>query len=363
MDNGKRLYNQVTFLLAVMGIIMMTLLTVYDPVRVVSERIKETGTKNVVAASLAQDEVWISGETVGLYLETQGVLVVDTGEIVTSDGSKKNPAKNLVKSGDYIVAVNNREISGKQELIQDLSELDSDEVILSIRRNGEMIPVSVKPVLDAGGKYKLGLWVRDDTQGVGTLTYIDRDGNYGALGHGISDVDTGELLDIENGDLYRAEVIGIQKGSRGNPGEIAGMIRYSPSNIIGNVNQNTENGIYGVYDLDKIRNNFRQVTVGSKEEIKEGPAGIFCSIDGNAREYQAEITQINWDSRDSNKSFVIQVTDEALLELTGGILRGMSGSPIIQNGKLVGAVTHVFVNDPTKGYGIFIENMLDAAEQ
>ena len=257
------------------------------------------------------------------------------------------------------MAMNDHEISKKQELIKELENLDADEVILTVRRNREVIPVSVKPVLDAGGIYRLGIWVRDDTQGVGTLTYIDGNGNYGALGHGISDVDTGELLDIKEGELYRAEVIGIQKGSRGSPGEIAGMIRYTPSNVIGSVNRNTDNGIYGVYEIGRLPKNVRKVAVVGREEIQEGPAGIYCSIDGTAKEYEAEIIQIVPNSGDTNKSFVIQVTDEKLLEQTGGILRGMSGSPILQNGKLVGAVTHVFVNDPTRGYGIFIENMLE----
>ena len=361
MDKGKRLFNQVTLFLAVTGIFLMGFLTVYDPVRVFSDMVKEAGSQNVSASALEPGELLISGEMVGVYLETQGVLVVDTGEIVTVDGSKKNPARNLVKSGDYIVAMNDHEISKKQELIKELENLDADEVILTVRRNREVIPVSVKPVLDAGGIYRLGIWVRDDTQGVGTLTYIDGNGNYGALGHGISDVDTGELLDIKEGELYRAEVIGIQKGSRGSPGEIAGMIRYTPSNVIGSVNRNTDNGIYGVYEIGRLPKNVRKVAVVGREEIQEGPAGIYCSIDGTAKEYEAEIIQIVPNSGDTNKSFVIQVTDEKLLEQTGGILRGMSGSPILQNGKLVGAVTHVFVNDPTRGYGIFIENMLDAA--
>ena len=247
-----------------------------------------------------------------------------------------------------------------RELMEDLSLLDGREVTLQVQRKGETIPVSISPVKDHQGEYKLGIWVRDDTQGIGTLTFVDAEGNYGALGHGISDVDTGELLDIQDGTLYQAEILGIQKGSKGSPGELSGLIRYEPANIIGKITCNSKNGIYGSYTGKTGKGiHLQQMPVAYKQEMEVGPASILCSIDDKVQEYQAKITKIDMNHEDTNKSFVIQVTDPRLLEKTGGIVQGMSGSPILQNGKVVGAVTHVFVQDSTSGYGIFIENMLE----
>lgn len=243
--------------------------------------------------------------------------------------------------------------------MDDLSLLDGGKVTLDVKRNGETIPVSLTPVKDADGKYKLGLWVRDDTQGIGTLTFVDSTGNYGALGHGISDVDTGELLQIQDGNLYQAEILGIQKGSKGSPGELSGLIRYESGRVIGSISQNSKNGIYGKFTGTSDSGiSLKKIPVAYKQELEIGPASILCCVEGEVREYQAEITQIDMNHEDSNKSFVIHVTDPRLLEITGGIIQGMSGSPVVQNGKFVGAVTHVFVQDSTSGYGIFAETML-----
>ena len=214
------------------------------------------------------------------------------------------------------------------------------------------------PVLDKEGKYKLGIWVRDDTQGIGTLTYVDEDGRFGALGHGISDVDTGELLSIADGNLYDAQILGIRKGEKGNPGELSGLIRYDADNILGEISENSKNGIFGIMDAWRMKNlDLKKIPIGYKQDLKTGPASILCCTDGEVKEYAAEITRIDMNHEDSNKSFVIRITDKELLEKTGGIVQGMSGSPVLQNGKLFGAVTHVFVQDSTGGYGIFIENM------
>lgn len=300
-----------------------------------------------------------SGSTVGLYMETEGVLIIDTGEIRSESGDTREPARNIVKPGDYIVAFNQQKITEKKDLIRDLKNLDGEKVTLDIVRNGDTIPVSLTPVKDAGGDYKLGIWVRDDTQGIGTLTYVDMDGNYGALGHGISDVDTGTLLNIRAGSLYGAQILGIQKGSPGSPGELSGLIRYETGNVIGTIENNSKNGIYGKFDQNAADRIFlRKYPVGYKQEMQTGPAAILCCVEKEVQEYQAEITRIDMNHEDTNKSFVIHITDERLLSKTGGIVQGMSGSPVIQNGKLVGAVTHVFVQDSAGGYGIFIENMM-----
>lgn len=317
--------------------------------------------KEIKITPAESTSVYVSGSTVGIYMETKGVLIIDTGEIISREGTSLEPAKNIVKPGDYIVAFNQQSIKNKQELLKDLSFLDGEPVTLDVIRDGKQIPLSLTPVKDAAGAYKLGIWVRDNTQGIGTLTYVDGNGNYGALGHGISDVDTGELLHINKGALYQAEILGIQKGEAGSPGELSGLIRYEPGRIIGNIEKNSKNGIYGNLSAGIKNTDLKKLPVAYKQELEIGPASILCCVDGQAKEYRVEITRIDMNHEDTNKSFVIHVTDERLLELTGGIVQGMSGSPVIQNGKVIGAVTHVFVQDATSGYGIFIENMLEAA--
>lgn len=315
--------------------------------------------KEVKVTPVDDQEVYVSGSTIGIYMETDGVLVIDTGEIQDQNGEIKEPAKNIVRQGDYIVSFNGQKISTKKELISDIAELDGNAVTLEVSREGESIPVSVTPVKDTKGDYKLGIWVRDDTQGIGTLTYVDQNGNYGALGHGISDIDTAQLLNIRKGALYKAQIIAINKGTKGNPGELAGFIRYDDRNILGTIEVNSKNGIYGQFTQTAESGiTLKKMPIAHKQEVKTGSAAILCSVDGQVKEYDAEIKRIDLNHEDTNKSFVIQITDEELLEATGGIVQGLSGSPVLQDGKVIGAVTHVFVQDSTSGYGIFIENML-----
>ena len=315
--------------------------------------------KEVKVTPVDEQEIYVSGSTIGIYMETEGVLVIDTGEIEDQNGEMKEPAKNLVRQGDYIVSFNGEKISTKRELINDIAGLDGEEVTLEVKREGESVPVSVTPVKDTKGDYKLGIWVRDDTQGIGTLTYVDQNGRYGALGHGISDIDTAQLLNIRNGALYKAQILAINKGSKGNPGELAGFIRYDDRNILGSIEINSKNGIYGqFYKGAEDGITLKKMPVAYKQDVKTGEASVLCNVDGEVREYQAEIKRIDLNHEDTNKSFVIQITDEKLLEKTGGIVQGLSGSPVLQNGKMVGAITHVFVQDSPSGYGIFIENML-----
>ena len=315
--------------------------------------------KEVKVTPVDDQEVYVSGSTIGIYMETDGVLVIDTGEIQDQNGEIKEPAKNIVRQGDYIVSFNGQKISTKRELISDIAELDGNAVKLEVSREGESIPVSVTPVKDTKGDYKLGIWVRDDTQGIGTLTYVDQNGNYGALGHGISDIDTAQLLNIRKGALYKAQIIAINKGTKGNPGELAGFIRYDDRNILGTIEVNSKNGIYGQFTQTAESGiTLKKMPIAHKQEVKTGSAAILCSVDGQVKEYDAEIKRIDLNHEDTNKSFVIQITDEELLEATGGIVQGLSGSPVLQDGKVIGAVTLVFVQDSTSGYGIFIENML-----
>ncbi len=305
------------------------------------------------------EDKWVSvcGASVGLYMETQGVLVVDTGEITDMEGLVENPAENIVKPGDYILEVNGTPIGGKRELIEKIQTSQGEAMELLVNREGEEIPLSLEPVMTPEQEYKLGIWVRDNTQGIGTLTYVDQEGKFGALGHGISDTDTGELLDVSQGELYQAQILSVLKGSKGVPGELSGYIEYEESKKIGTIEKNTALGIFGqLFPTASLPE--KKVEIGYKQEVKEGEAQLLTQLDGEVKAYDIEITEINQNQADTNKAFEISVTDPELLAKRGGIVQGMSGSPILQGEKLIGAVTHVFVQDSSKGYGIFIENML-----
>lgn len=305
------------------------------------------------------EDKWVSvcGASVGLYMETQGVLVVDTGEITDMEGLVENPAENIVKPGDYILEVNGTPIGGKRELIEKIQISQGEAMELLVNREGEEIPLSLEPVMTPEQEYKLGIWVRDNTQGIGTLTYVDQEGKFGALGHGISDTDTGELLDVSQGELYQAQILSVLKGSKGVPGELSGYIEYEESKKIGTIEKNTALGIFGqLFPTASLPE--KKVEIGYKQEVKEGEAQLLTQLDGEVKAYDIEISEINQNQADTNKAFEISVTDPELLAKTGGIVQGMSGSPILQGEKLIGAVTHVFVQDSSKGYGIFIENML-----
>ena len=302
------------------------------------------------------------GMPVGIYMETDGVMVLGTQEIKGKDGIGVNPAKHLVKEGDYIVGVDSDSIYNKSELIERVKKLSNKSVILHIRRKKVYIDVQLHPTKDEGGAYKLGIWVRDNAQGLGTITFLNADSEYGALGHGIHDVDTGKLIEMSTGRLYDTSIQNIKKGENGNPGGMEGIIVYNHYNILGSITTNTETGIYG--KLDRIERIFDKKE-GKLQDQEESDEINACSIvvpikvSGKTEDYTVRITKVDLDAREVNKGIEIQVTDKRLLKLTGGIVQGMSGSPIMQNGKIIGAVTHVFVQDATKGYGIFIENMLE----
>ncbi len=299
------------------------------------------------------------GMPVGIYLKSRGVMVIGTGKVTDENGSEAEPAYGILQSGDYIEAINGQPLSDKEALITSLNRMGESEALLRVRRGGRELELSVDTVKTADGSRKLGAWVRDDTQGIGTMTYLKPDGGFGALGHGISDSDTGRVVEIENGALYETEILGIEKGSAGNPGVMAGVIYYGPGSRLGSVVQNTDCGIFGTAGqafCDAVGQ--QTMEVGHRQDVKRGKAWIRSCVSGEACDYEIEIQRVDYSPAKENKSLVFQVTDERLLRLTGGIVQGMSGSPILQNGKLVGAVTHVFVQDSTRGYGIFVEDML-----
>ena len=211
----------------------------------------------------------------------------------------------------------------------------------------------------SGGLYQLGIWVKDDLAGVGTMTYFDENGSFGALGHGISDSDTGQMLAMGQGYLYHTTVLEISKSAAGEPGEVTGAISYGLKNQIGVIESNLDVGIYGTLNIPSSQRwYYREYPVGYKQEVEKDEAVVLFAVDGEVRAYHIAIDQIDYHAKEKNKSFVFHVDDPELMEATGGIVQGMSGAPIIQNGKIIGAVTHVFVNDPSRGYGIFIEDML-----
>ena len=251
-------------------------------------------------------------------------------------------------------------ILSKEEILEIVEKSQGKRIRLTIIRNGFEKECQILPVCMQNGSCKLGVWVRDDTQGLGTMTYVDGQKQYGALGHGISDVDTGLLMQIRDGKLYRASVGAVKKGEKGNPGELSGTIYYRDDQILGTITSNSETGIKGMlYAMPQELSGHSFVQTAYRQEVHTGNASIYCSIDGSVKEYTVEIEKINLSHRDINKSMVIRVKDQNLLEKTGGIVQGMSGSPILQDGKLIGAVTHVFVADPSRGYAIFAENMLE----
>ena len=315
--------------------------------------------KTIKVHTVEKQEVLVSGSPVGIYMETKGVLVIDSGEITDREGIRRTPAEHIIQSGDYICEIDGKVLTGKRQLMQLVRENQGEPMELQVIRHQETIKLEMTPVETEDGSYKLGIWVRDNIQGIGTLTYVEPNGTFGALGHGISDTDTGERLEISDGDLYRADILSIRKGTAGTPGELRGVINYREENRIGTICGNSQYGIRGQLEPGKYEESMKKIPTGLKQEIQTGKAEIRCDIGDGIREYQCEILEIDSNARDTNKCFVLRITDDDLLYRTGGIVQGMSGSPVLQNGKLIGAITHVFVNDPTKGYGIFIENMME----
>lgn len=300
------------------------------------------------------------GAAVGIHIQTKGLMVLGTTEILTIDGTKAKPCGSLLESGDYILKANDQPVSTTDQLIEAINQHGKDKIVLTISRGGEISQVEVKPIQVGSGQYKLGVWLRDDTQGIGTLSFVDENNRFAALGHGIADIDTGQVVEISQGRLYPATIFSIVKSVDGVPGEMIGQISYGKDTSFGIVHMNTAAGIYGRLSQgsEYAYNAKKSLLTASKEEMEIGAATIMCQINGVVDEYQGKITGIDYNNNNKNKDFIIEITDQRLLNNTGGIIQGMSGSPIIQNGKIVGVVTHVFLNHASKGYGIFIENML-----
>lgn len=300
------------------------------------------------------------GTAIGMKLYTKGVLVVGMSQINTENNERTKPYENSgIEQGDMILSVNNKEVSSTNELIDEINESQGKTVKIKYERNNETRETSITPV-KSSNEYKLGLWVRDVAAGVGTLTFYEPSSNtFMALGHGISDIDTEKLVEISTGELITANILSINKGEKGKPGEIRGTIQNG--NEIGKIYKNTNFGVYGtVTNINHLEADLtNEIEVASRDEIQTGSATIICQLDNNkSKYYNIEIEKIYKNNNSDNKSMFIRITDKELLEKTGGIIQGMSGSPIIQNGKFIGAVTNVLVNDPTKGYGVFADIMI-----
>ena len=302
--------------------------------------------KSIDVSVIEQTQVIPCGFPVGIYLETDGILVVGSAKVVDLHGTIMEPAYMVVKSGDYIKKINGETVNSKEEMIKKVKDSGGKEMILTIRRNEEEMNVKITPVETEPEEYKLGIWVRDDAQGIGTLTYLTAQGEFGGLGHGVSDVDTGMLLEACGGKLYEARILSIIKGEAGTPGGLSGVINYNEKAVLGEITKNTSQGIFGKASFE-LRNivGSEAMDIGLRQEVKLGEAYVRCKIEGEMKDYKILITKIDNSSHNLNKGMEIKIVDEELLEKTNGIVQGMSGSPIIQNGKLIGAVTHVFVQD------------------
>ena len=301
------------------------------------------------------------GQAVGIKLFAQGVLVVGLTDIATDQGLA-SPAKACgIRTGDVITHINDAQVSSIEEVQTILQDLNGQEMELNVLRAEEELELTTRAAqCSADGAYKLGAWIRDSMAGIGTLTFVEpATGLFGTLGHGINDVDTAVLMKLQAGAITPAKVVGVVKGEDGRPGELKGA--FTSGEDLGKLFANTQQGVFG-YLTENDTFTGTPIPVADQEEVREGKATILSNVDGTqVEEYAVEITRICHNATDT-RDLMLKVTDQRLLEQTGGIVQGMSGSPIVQNGKLVGAVTHVLVNDPTRGYGIFIENMLEAAE-
>lgn len=302
------------------------------------------------------------GRAVGIKLFSDGVLVVGFSQIPAAGGAVI-PAKTCgLREGDVITHINAEEVDTIEEVQEQLRAIGGEEMSIRALRDGKTVQVTAQAVkCSTDGTYKLGAWLRDSMAGIGTVTYYDPDtGEFGALGHGVNDVDTAQLMPMESGGVLSATVADVKKGKRGEPGELHGSFELDED--IGTLKANTCCGIFGVLNGDKMAR-MEPIEVARTDQVEVGPAVIYSNVEGDqVKAYQVEITKLMPDAQDG-RDMMVKITDKSLLAATGGIVQGMSGSPIVQNGRLIGAVTHVLVGDPTQGYGILAQRMLKTAAE
>lgn len=318
--------------------------------------------KTVQVRSISKQQVLASGSPIGIKLKTNGVVIINVSSVIKEDGSKTSPAEMAgLLTGDVLLKAGGKELSSIRDLLTVVENSGGAPLEIIYRRQNTQYSTTITPIKSGEDeKFRLGIWVRDSSAGIGTLTFIDPVNKvYGALGHGINDIDTGSLLQVGSGQLLESHIQGVKKGLKGAPGELEGEFLSKPR-VIGDIKLNCDFGVFGKFDDKSMKKWGRPIQIGSHSMVREGEASILACIKNNeVKEYKIEIQKISKMDLNSTKNMVICITDKELLETTGGIVQGMSGSPIIQDGKLIGAVTHVFINDPTRGYGVFIESMLD----
>lgn len=322
--------------------------------------------KDITVNVIPKTKVVPLGNAVGLKLYTSGVLVVGMSEIEGEDSHKYKPYENTgIKEGDMLIEANGDSLTCTADLLNTVNKSNGKDVSIKYVREGETIQTTITPIKTGENKFKLGLWVRDAAAGVGTVSFYEPStGTFAALGHGIQDVDTAQLLNIAKGDFVTTKIVSIIKGKKGSPGKIQGSIENST--VVGEVYKNTEFGVYGkVTNISSLGLDIsKAMEVANRDEIKIGPAKIICTLENNkTKEYNIEIEKIYKNNNENNKSMLVKVTDKELIEKTGGIIQGMSGSPVIQNNKVIGALTHVLVNDPEKGYAVFADLMIKQARE
>ena len=307
----------------------------------------ETGARTVIPL----------GKAVGIKLFSDGVLVVGISPVETEEGACYPGRDSGLKAGDLITHVNGEEVDTIEEIQQLIAQQDGEPLAIQAVRDERQLQLTAAPVENSQGVYQLGIWLRDSMAGIGTMTFYDPDsGIFAALGHGINDVDTATLMPLESGSIMPATVSDVKKGVSGQPGELHGD--FDLTRDLGTLYANTSRGIFGRLSQQELTAGLEPVEVACRDEVKEGDAVILSNIRGDeVEQFDVHITRVD-KTGDGTRSLMVQVTDPELIAATGGIVQGMSGSPILQNGKLVGAVTHVLINDPARGYGILAEDML-----
>ncbi|MCL1881480.1 MAG: SpoIVB peptidase [Oscillospiraceae bacterium] len=333
--------------------------------------------KTAQAEEIERPELVLGGTPFGIKILTDGAIVTELGMVEGEHGFSSPAREAGIKSGDVITKVNGIEISSNADVANAVQQKSNGEITqITFIRDDKERTVNITPKRSTqDGSYKIGMWVRDSSAGIGTLTFYNpNNSSFGGLGHAICDIDTGQIMPISSGQTVPVYISGVVKGYTGAPGELCGTFVSRVS--VGEIKGNTESGIFGIMpdppvnafdcceNIDEKSNELQTIPMAYKQEVKVGPATIFTTIDGNTpKEYDIMIEKIDYNPQNQTKNMVVKITDRNLLKETGGIVQGMSGSPIVQNGKLVGAVTHVFVGDPTRGYAIFAENMYRKSQQ
>ncbi|MCL2751386.1 MAG: SpoIVB peptidase [Firmicutes bacterium] len=318
--------------------------------------------KNVQLNIVNEKSVRVGGVPIGFTMYTEGVIVVGISDVKTAEGFKKPFQNSDLRVGDVIQKIGGERIGSAADIdaMINSSANTGKAISIELSRRGAEVQITAQPALDAAtGRYKLGVWIRDNTAGVGTLTYVKEGGRFGALGHPITDIDTGTILPVRSGDVYNCSIVGVQKSERGVPGELKGIFLRGGKKI-GTLDKNNKFGVFGT--LDSIPDNGicrAPVPVANRGSVKPGKATILTTIGSETGQYDIEIIKTNYQKSSDDKSMIIKITDRKLLDKTGGIVQGMSGSPIMQNGKIVGAVTHVFLNDASKGFGVYLDWMYE----